>query len=73
MLRRIEGEQVGPLQRIAAREHHQRVPEALDLVQQGEPFLGGQLVRVALRLGGSAAVYTGEIARLCSLPDHKQR
>ena len=44
-------EQVGPLQRVAAREHHQRLAERADLVEQAVSLLGGQLVRSSARTG----------------------
>ena len=44
-------EQVGPLQRIAAGEDHQRLAEAADLVQQAVALLGGQFVRDGARIG----------------------
>ena len=60
------------LQRIAAGKHHQRVAEALHLIQQSKTLLSGQLSGVAVGLGGCAAVYTRQIAGLRGFPNNQQ-
>ena len=66
-------EQVGPLQRIAAREHHQRLAERADFVQQAVSLFGGQLVRVPLGLGRGPAMHARQVAGLGHFPDHQHR
>ena len=65
--------EVGPLERIAAGEHHQGLAEGADLVEQAIALLGRQFFRVALGLGRGAAMYAGEVAGLGHFPDHQHR
>src|SRR5262249_24786796 len=66
-------EQIGPLERIAAREYHQRLAERTDLVQESITWFGGQLLVVSLRLRRGAAMYAGKVAGLGHFPDHQHR
>ena len=65
--------EVGPLERIAAGEHHQRLAEGADLVEQAVALFGGQFLGLPLGLRGRAAMDAGEVAGLGGFPDHQQR
>ena len=66
-------EQVGPLERVAAGEHHQGLAERADLVQQAIALFGGQFAGAAFRLRRGAAMYAGQVAGLGGFPDHQHR
>src|SRR5260370_31641307 len=64
---------VRAFERIAARKHHQRIAEVLDLLEQIKAFLSRKLVWIAPRHGAGAAVHARQIAGLRYLPDDQHR
>jgi hypothetical protein len=65
--------QIGPLERVAAGEHHEGFAKRTDLVQQAVALLGRQFGIAALGLCRRAAMYAGKVAGLCGFPDHQHR
>ena len=55
-----EGKEVWPLQRIAAREYHQRITKSADRFEQVESFFGVQFQGSASRNCARTAMHTGE-------------
>ena len=68
-----ERKEIGPLQRIAARNNHLWIAKRADRLQQSRSFFGRQFERIALRHGAGATVHAGEVARLGQLPNHQER
>ena len=64
--------EIGPLQRIASGEHKDRNLQVGNLVNQMLPFCSGEFHRMAIRLRGSAAMNTSQIAGLRDLPDRNK-
>ena len=58
---------------ISASEYEYRHLHCGNLVDQVFAFLGGEFLRVALRLSGRAAMHTTKVARLRHLPDNQER
>ena len=62
-------EKIGPLNRVASRQHKHWNLQGRDLVDQMFALIRAQFHGIAVRLGGCAAMYTGEIASLGHFPD----
>jgi hypothetical protein len=65
--------EIRALQRVAAGENHQGIAEGFDLVEQFETLRGVEFLRMPARLGGCAAVYACQVARLGYFPNHEHR
>src|ERR1022692_3437405 len=65
--------EVRPLERIAARKHHQGLPKRADLVEQAIALFSRQFLRVPLGLSRGPAMYARQIASLGGFPDHQHR
>jgi len=62
-------EKVGSLNRVASCQHKDWDLQGRDLVDQVFTLIYAQLHGIPIRLGGCAAVYTGQIAGLSHFPD----
>ena len=63
-------EDVGPHQRLAAREDQHRHPVGLEVVHHAEHFLRGQLALVVVVGRQRVAVLAGQVAAADQVPDH---
>ena len=64
-----ELEKIGSLNRVASCQHKDWNLQGRDLVDQMFTLIRAQLHGIAVRLGGCAAVHTGQIAGLSHFPD----
>ena len=67
-----DGIQVGPLERIASREHEERHAHGGYLVDKIKSLGAGELQRMALRLSAGSAMHAAQVAALGHLPDDQQ-
>ena len=60
---------IGSLNRVASRQHKDRNLQGRDLVDQMFALIRAEFHGAAIRLGGCAAVHTGQVAGLGHFPD----
>ena len=62
-------EKIGPLNRVASCQHKDWNLQGRDLVDQMLTLVRAEFHGIAVRLGGCAAMHTGQIASLSHFPD----